>query len=155
LRAPSNYTIPAPYNERTFSTGVDAGSISAVFAGGLERTGTYTVSANGEIVFYPGSAPSAGSAVSYRQSADITDAAITAAADAVNAAISVLRAESITLSTDLATVATRVAFDTDMVSVFTHGADKLILADMNEEGANMLMLQTRQALGVTALSISA
>jgi hypothetical protein len=26
---------------------------------------------------------------------------------------------------------------------------------MNEEGANMLMLQTRQALGTTALSLSA
>jgi flagellin-like hook-associated protein FlgL len=41
-----------------------------------------------------------------------------------------------------------------MVNTFTQGADKLVLADMNEEGANMLMLQTRQSLGVTALSLS-
>jgi len=30
----------------------------------------------------------------------------------------------------------------------------LTLADMNEEGANLLMLQTRQSLSVTALSLS-
>ena len=34
------------------------------------------------------------------------------------------------------------------------GADQLTLADMNEEGANMLMLQTRQALGTTSLSLA-
>ena len=32
--------------------------------------------------------------------------------------------------------------------------DNLTLADTNEEGANMLMLQTRQNLGTTALSLS-
>ena len=32
---------------------------------------------------------------------------------------------------------------------------KLTLADTNEEGANMLMLQTRQSLSTTALSLSA
>jgi flagellin-like hook-associated protein FlgL len=41
------------------------------------------------------------------------------------------------------------------MKALTEGSDKLTLADMNEEGANMLMLQTRQALGVTALSLSA
>jgi flagellin-like hook-associated protein FlgL len=95
--------------------------------------------------------------VSYEQSsgAGITDAAITAAANAVSAAISVLRTESIAISINLSTVATRIDFNTQMVSVFTQGADKLTLADMNEEGANMLMLQTRQVLGTTALSLSA
>ncbi|TAN45962.1 MAG: flagellin, partial [Nitrospirae bacterium] len=34
------------------------------------------------------------------------------------------------------------------------GADNLTLADMNEEGANMLMLQTRQSLGITSLSLA-
>jgi flagellin-like hook-associated protein FlgL len=41
-----------------------------------------------------------------------------------------------------------------MISTLTGGADKLTLADMNEEGANLLMLQTRQALSTTALSLS-
>lgn len=42
-----------------------------------------------------------------------------------------------------------------MINTLTEGADKLTLADTNEEGANMLMLQTRQSLGTTALSLSA
>jgi len=41
-----------------------------------------------------------------------------------------------------------------MINTLQEGADKLTLADMNEEGANMLMLQTRQALGTTALALS-
>ena len=41
-----------------------------------------------------------------------------------------------------------------MMSALTGGADTLTLADMNEEGANLLMLQTRQSLSVTALSLS-
>jgi hypothetical protein len=35
------------------------------------------------------------------------------------------------------------------------GADVLVLADTNEEGANLLALQTRQSLSSTALSLSA
>jgi flagellin-like hook-associated protein FlgL len=55
----------------------------------------------------------------------------------------------------MAIVQTQITFSTDMQNVLTIGADKLTLADMNEEGANMLMLQTRQSLGTTSLSLSA
>lgn len=41
-----------------------------------------------------------------------------------------------------------------MINTLTNGAEELTLADMNVEGAKMLMLQTRQALGVTALSLA-
>jgi flagellin-like hook-associated protein FlgL len=41
-----------------------------------------------------------------------------------------------------------------MINTLQKGADNLTLADMNEEGANLLMLQTRQALGTTALSLA-
>jgi len=42
-----------------------------------------------------------------------------------------------------------------MVNTLETGAAKLTLADTNEEGANLLALQTRQSLGTTALSIAA
>jgi flagellin len=48
----------------------------------------------------------------------------------------------------------RLDFTTDLVNVLKEGADKLTLADMNEESANMLALQTRQNLGVTSLSLA-
>ena len=65
-----------------------------------------------------------------------------------------LRTESKNLSSNLAIVNTRLEFTIQMINTLTGGADKLTLADMNEEGANMLMLQTRQSLGTTALSLS-
>jgi len=81
--------------------------------------------------------------------------AINAAITALGAATTTLRTTSSSLSSNLAVVNARQEFTTQLVSTLTQGADKLTLADMNEEGANMLMLQTRQALGTTALSLSA
>jgi flagellin-like hook-associated protein FlgL len=41
-----------------------------------------------------------------------------------------------------------------MINTLEDGAVNLTIADMNEEGATMLMLQTRQALGTTSLSLA-
>jgi len=68
--------------------------------------------------------------------------------------LSTLRSQSSSLSSNLNIITTREDFSQSMVDTLTSGSDKLTLADMNEEGANMLMLQTRQALGTTALSLS-
>lgn len=87
-----------------------------------------------------------------------TVATATEIGDAITAmtdALTKLRTSAETLSASLSIVQTQITFTTDMQNVLTIGADKLTLADMNEEGANMLMLQTRQALSTTALSLSA
>ena len=42
-----------------------------------------------------------------------------------------------------------------MISTLQVGADSLTMADANEEGANLLALQTRQQLASTALSFAA
>ena len=65
-----------------------------------------------------------------------------------------LRNESKTLANNLNIITSRQTFTDGMISTLQTGADNLTLADMNEEGANMLMLQTRQSLGTTALSLS-
>lgn len=80
---------------------------------------------------------------------------IDAAVTELNTATTALRNTSSSLSSSLSVITARQDFTTQMVNTLTGGADKLTLADMNEEGANMLMLQTRQALGTTALSLSA
>lgn len=69
-------------------------------------------------------------------------------------ALSTLRTESSKLSANLSVVTTRQAFTDTMIATLSTGADNLTLADMNEEGANMLMLQTRQNLGITSLSMA-
>jgi flagellin-like hook-associated protein FlgL len=71
------------------------------------------------------------------------------------AATATLKTKSSEMSSGLSIINTRQDWVTAMVNTITEGADKLTLADMNEEGANMLMLQTRQTLGTTALSLSA
>ncbi|MBP2294483.1 flagellin N-terminal helical domain-containing protein [Azospirillum rugosum] len=65
-----------------------------------------------------------------------------------------LRSASQTLSTNLNIITTRENFTKEFSDVLTEGASKLTLADQNEEGANLLMLQTRQQLGTIALSLA-
>jgi flagellin-like hook-associated protein FlgL len=65
-----------------------------------------------------------------------------------------LRTEAKTLSTQLSIITARQEFTEGMMNVLRDGAANLTNADMNEEGANMLMLQTRQALGTTSLSLA-
>ncbi|MBM3152730.1 MAG: flagellin [Gammaproteobacteria bacterium] len=73
----------------------------------------------------------------------------------LNTALATMRTQSGTLAANLAILSTRQQFITDMVNTLAEGATKLTVADTNEEGANMLLLQTRQQLGTTALSLSA
>ena len=72
----------------------------------------------------------------------------------LNAALATLRTESANLASNLSILTTRQEFITNMVNTLVDGAGKLTNADTNEEGANMLLLQTRQQLGVTSLSLA-
>ena len=79
---------------------------------------------------------------------------ITADTAKMDTAISTLRTNTQTLAANLNIITTRQNFTDSMISTLQTGADNLTLADMNQEGANMLMLQTRQSLGTTSLSMS-
>jgi flagellin len=70
-------------------------------------------------------------------------------------ALVTIRQNSSTLAGNLSVITVRNDFSTNMINTLIEGSDKLTLADSNEEGANMLMLQTRQTLATTALSLSA
>jgi flagellin len=65
-----------------------------------------------------------------------------------------LRTRSSELSNNLSIITARQEFTQGMINVLKDGAAGLTNADMNEEGANMLMLQTRQALGTQSLSLA-
>ena len=73
----------------------------------------------------------------------------------LNYALSQLQTQSSRLSINLSILTTRQSFITDMVNTLVTGATQLTQADTNEEGANMLALQTRQSLGTTSLSLAA
>lgn len=72
----------------------------------------------------------------------------------VESALTTLRSQASTFGNNLTVVQTREDFTKGMVDTLTAGADKLVLADMNEEAANMLALQTRQQLGTNSLSLA-
>lgn len=72
----------------------------------------------------------------------------------LNNALATLRVESGKLANNLAMLTTRQTFISDMTNTLQTGATNLTAADTNEEGANMLMLQTRQSLGTTSLSLA-
>jgi flagellin-like hook-associated protein FlgL len=72
----------------------------------------------------------------------------------IGSASEILRTKAKTLAANLNVITTRQDFTKDMIDTLKTGADNLTLADMNEESANMLMLQTRQSLGTTSLGIA-
>ena len=69
-------------------------------------------------------------------------------------AVSALRAFSAELGNCYNIITTRQDFTENLINVLEEGADKLTLADMNEESANMLALQTSQQLAINSLSLA-
>jgi flagellin len=82
------------------------------------------------------------------------NSAIQSSAKQLENALSTLRSQSSKLSANLSIVTTRQDFTDSMINTLQTGADNLTLADSNQEGANMLILQTRQSLGTTSLSLA-
>ncbi len=78
------------------------------------------------------------------------DASITQVEDAINE----LRNMASEFGNNYSVVQTREEFTENLINVLEEGSDKLVLADMNEESANMLALQTRQQLAINSLSLA-
>ena len=75
--------------------------------------------------------------------------------DQLDTALTTLRTESQKLGSNVALLNTRLNFTEQYTNTLQAGADKLTLADINGEGANLLALQTRQQLGIQSLSLAA
>lgn len=65
-----------------------------------------------------------------------------------------LQVQSSQLANQLNVITLREEFTKNIINEFEIGADKLTIADLNEEGANLLALQTSQQLGVSSLSLA-
>ena len=83
-----------------------------------------------------------------------TDDRINAALFAIDGAFSTLRSSAASLGADLSTIQVRQDFTAALINTLEGGAGDLTLADLNEEGANLLTLQTRQQLASTSLSFA-
>jgi len=116
----------------------------------FDEAGTHTLSVSGTTATAAGTI--AGQTVAVADFS--TNTAIETSITEIDDAVTQLRTEAQKLASNLSTIQIRADFTTQMANTLNSGADNLTLADMNEEGANMLMLQTRQSLGTTSLSLS-
>jgi flagellin-like hook-associated protein FlgL len=114
----------------------------------LNENGTSTVTVTA-VDFTSGGLALNNSANSWGGTADIQTAA-----GELTTALTTLRSQAQAFGSNLSTVQIRQDFTKAMINTLQVGADGLTLADSNEEGANLLALQTRQQLSTTALSLA-
>ncbi len=87
--------------------------------------------------------------------ADFTDSAsIEQSLNEVRNALDNVRAFGSSIANDLSIIQTRRDFTEQTITTLKAGASDLTDADLNEEGATLLALQTAQQLGVTSLSLA-
>jgi flagellin len=133
---------------------LDAGYKGTNFLDSATLTVSFNEDGSSSLTITGFDSSSTGLGVAAAANAWVADTDIDAAATALDAALTTLRTQAATLSSNNGVVTTRQSFVTDMINTLTQGADQLTAADSNEEGANMLALQTRQQLGIVALSLS-
>jgi flagellin-like hook-associated protein FlgL len=98
---------------------------------------------------------SAGLGVSSSTNSFQTNSDINTALSNLTASLSSLRSQASSFGSSLSVVQIRQDFTKATINTLQTGSDNLTLADTNEEGANLLALQTRQQLSTTALSLAA
>jgi flagellin-like hook-associated protein FlgL len=87
--------------------------------------------------------------INFQNDLDLDDAT-----QALSGALTSLRSLASTFGSNLSVAQTRQDFTKELVNTLKTGADNLVLADPNEEGASLLALNTRQQLSQTALSLA-
>jgi flagellin-like hook-associated protein FlgL len=79
---------------------------------------------------------------------------INAALSAISTALNTLSAQSSVLESNMSVVEARQEFNSGMSELLEAGADDLVAADINEESAMLLALETRRDLATSALSLA-
>ncbi|MGE3333847.1 MAG: flagellin [Rhodospirillaceae bacterium] len=80
--------------------------------------------------------------------------AITNSIRALDSALVTVRQSAQQFGTNSAMLQIRIDFTSNLINTLRGGAAELVNADLNEESANLLSLQTRQELGTISLSIA-
>jgi flagellin len=96
----------------------------------------------------------AGLSIAVAAAAFVSDTNITAAVSNLTTALSKLRTTAAGFGNNVGVITTRQDFTTNLINTLQNASDNLVLADTNEEGANLQALQARNQLGITSLGIS-
>ena len=132
----------ASYNNVNLLSG---GSVTATF----NETGSSKYTAGGTAVSASGLGLSSITANFQK------DTEVNAALTALTSAVASLANLSAQFSAASSVIDTRDDFTSSMIDLLDSGADNLVAADVNEAGAALLALQSRQQIAATALSLSA
>lgn len=151
----TNSTLDVSFGVRTSSrlqvTGFNLNTTAADSTTGIFTVAAFT--ANNSTFTISNFGISSGSFTSF--GADNSNVSFaTTAVQRISTGISNLRARGASLGANVAILQTRLDFTDAYVNELQVGSDKLTLADLNEEGANLVALQTRQQLGIQSLAIS-
>ena len=134
--------LTVKFNERVEPVGVNKLVVS-----GLTVADFKTIMAHSAITVGSGTAV-------WGQTGSAAVKAITIAITAIDSALITVRQSSQAFGTNAAMLQIRADFTTNLINTLKGGASELVNADLNEESANLLSLQTRQQLGTISLSIA-
>ena len=95
-----------------------------------------------------------GTMVEHKVAVESYAASIDATITEIAKATDYLRSYATELGNNYSIIETRQNFTEALIDVLETGSDNLVLADMNEESANYLALQTRQQLAINSLSLA-
>jgi flagellin-like hook-associated protein FlgL len=141
---PGSDQLTVKFNERT-----EALAINQLVVSGLSTSEFNTVMARSALVL-----GTPGTTTVWGQTGAAAITAINRALRAIDSALVTVRQSAQTFGTRSALLEIRRSFTENIVNTLKGGAGDLVNADLNEESANLLSLQTRQQLGTISLSIA-
>jgi len=136
--------LTVKFNERT-----DPKSVNQLVVSGLKTADFNTILASSAKA-----TGAAGVTTVWGQTGTAAIFAINASIKAIDSALTTVRQAAQGFGTNAALLGIRQDFTTNLINTLQGGASSLVNADLNEESANLLSLQTRQQLGTISLSIA-
>ncbi len=143
FKAGSDY-LTVKFNERT-----EAKAVNQLVVSGLKSADFTTILASSAQA-----TGTAGTTTVWGQTGTAAITAINASIKALDSALVTVRQASQAFGTNASLLGIRQDFTSNLINTLKGGAGDLVNADLNEESANLLSLQTRQQLGTISLSIA-
>lgn len=142
--------LTVKFNERQDDVvGAGTGSLNQLIVSGVSSSDFNSILASSATA-----TGTAGSATVWGQTGTAAITAINSAIRGIDSALVTVRQVSQELGTNSSLLEIRRSFTENLINTLKGGASELINADLNEESANLLSLQTRQQLGTISLSIA-
>ncbi|MDX2145638.1 MAG: flagellin [Rhodospirillaceae bacterium] len=150
LKNSSNpFTVGADNMTVKFNERIDSKSVNQLIVSGLASSDFNSIMARSAVA-----TGTAGSTTVWGQTGTAAITAINSAIRAIDSALVTVRQTAQTFGTNSSMLEIRREFTENIINTLKGGAADLVNADLNEESANLLSLQTRQQLGTISLGIA-